>query len=77
MNVFLSGLSSVLVVFIFSLVISFLIVTFAPRKKPKRPPAKKEAVYYVAAEEPVKKVRPIAIKGTVLSKSQLDELMKK
>ena len=78
MSNYLSGILSVFALFCICLAISFIalrIIRSVPRYK--KQPKPKEAVYYVT-EKPVKpKPKTVAIKGTLLSQSQLDELMKK
>lgn len=48
-----------------------------PKKKQKKRKPSGEAVYYVSAQEPKPKPKTIAIKGTLLTDSQLDELINK
>jgi|GEM_PF-2851141 len=82
MNDFLSGLFSVALLFAVSFVTSFVILAvFGGKIIPRRParPKKrvpKESIYYLATEEQPKR-KTVAIKGTLLTQSELDKLMGK
>ena len=77
MNDFFSDLLSTLAIFAICLVISFILVRiFRPTEKRKKQKPK-EAVYYVSAKQERPKPKTLAIKGTLLSQDQLDELMRK
>ncbi len=78
MNNFSIGILCVIATFLACLVLSYATLKLLKPKKPQKRQAKpKEAVYYVT-EKPVKpKPKTVAIKGTLLSEAQLEELMGK
>ncbi len=81
MNNFVNGLLHVLVSYCICFVISFAFLKLFARKKPEqkkpRKRAKKQVTYYLSKAEEPEKDGPVAIRGTLLSRKELDELMRK
>lgn len=75
MNNFTVGILSIIALFLACLVLSYATIKLLKPKKPKKRQTKpKEAVYYVTEKPERPKPRTLAIKGTLLSESQLEEL---
>ncbi|MBP5177393.1 MAG: hypothetical protein ILP02_02280 [Clostridia bacterium] len=77
MSNFLIGFLSIVALFFACLVLSYAAVNLLKplrRKTKKTEATPKEAVYYVTEKPDRPKPRTLAIKGTLLSQTQLDEL---
>ena len=79
MNEFFTDLIYVSALFLICFAVSFTALSLLKskkrtQKKPRRA-AKKQSVYYISTEPKPKPVEPIAIKGTLLSREELDKLL--